>query len=198
MSESPKRKDSAAPPSREKRNVQEVRLEIRNYIRNERDTILKKWMALKESIASEDVRREQFYARKFKEDTKALPMNVLKFIGSLKKAVRATMRHKGGTPYSIIRSMFIYWDADKSGYIDGHELQSCMKSLGVKVSLQDCLEIVRYYKPPNLHVDEMDYHELLKDIQRGEPTIIAFVTQAEVAPPPPPPTPAMLMSELCV
>lgn len=178
MAESPKSPKKRG-EIREKRPVQEIRTEIRDYIRNERDTILKKWMALKESLTSEDVRREQFYQRKFKEDTKSLPMNVLKFIGSLKKAVRSTMRHKGGTPYSIVRSMFIYWDADKSGNIDAQELHSCMKSLGVKVSLEECLEIVRYYKAPTQHLDEMDYQELLKDIQRGEPSIIAFVSQSE-------------------
>lgn len=164
---------------REKKPVQEIRAEIRDYIKNERDTVLKKWMALKESLNSEDARREQFYNRKFKEDTKSLPMNVLKFIGSLKKAVRSTMRHKGGTPYSIIRSMFIYWDADKSGNIDAHELQSCMKSLGVKVTLEECREIVNYYRPAERPGEEMDYQELLQDIQRGEPSIIAFVSQKE-------------------
>lgn len=167
------------PSLAEKRPVQEVRLEIRNYIRNERDTILKKWMALKESIHSEDVRREQFYRKKFVQDTKSLPVNVLKFLGTLKKAVRSTMRHKGGTPYSIVRAMFIYWDADKSGMIDCNELHSCMKSLGVKVTLDECREIIHYYRPQGSTLEEMNYQELLQDIQSGEPSLIAFVTQSE-------------------
>jgi Ca2+-binding EF-hand superfamily protein len=170
-----------------KRPVQEVRTEIRSYIRNERDTVLKRWMALKETIHSEDIRRDQFYQRKFVEDTKALPLNVLKFIGTLKKAVRATIRDKGGTAYSIIRALFIYWDADRSGLISANELLACMRSLGVKISLDECTEIVLYYKPKATAAQqqstaiEMDYRELLLDIQRGEPTLIQFVTQEEDA-----------------
>lgn len=129
----------------EKKPVAEIRNDIRKYIRDERDTILKKWLALKESIKSEDYRKEQFDIRRFKQETKSLPMNVLKFIGTLKKAVRNTMRYKGGTAYSIIRAMFLYWDADKSGRISAQELLACMKSLGVRVHLNECKEIVGYY-----------------------------------------------------
>ena len=171
----PKKKSGEIP---EKKPVQEVRAEIRSYIRNERDTILKKWLALKESIRSEDNRRSQFLDKKLKQDTKSLPMNILKFIGTLKKSVRHTMRYKGGTPYSIIRSLFLYWDADKSGRISADELVQCMQSLGVKVSYEECEEIVRYYAGLDLS-GEMDYRELLQDILVGEPSVIAFVTQHE-------------------
>ncbi len=167
-----------------KRPVQEVRAEIRHYIRNERDTVSKKWMALKETIHSEDYRRDQFFQKKFIEDTKSLPINVLKFIGTVKKAVRATMRDKGGTPYSIVRSLFIYWDADRSGLVSSNELLACMKSLGVKISMEECLEIVTYYRPKQHTVSrssepEMDYRELLSDIQRGEPTIVQMVSHED-------------------
>lgn len=162
---------------RVKKPSTEVRQEIREYIRNERDTILKKWMALKESIASEDRRREEFFRKKEMEDTKSLPVNILKFIGTMKKAVRTTMRYKGGTPYSIIRSMFIYWDADKSGLISVDELYACMQSLGAKVSKRECEEIVQFYRVPG--ETEMDYRELLQDVLSGEPSLLAFVTVEE-------------------
>lgn len=162
---------------REKKAAAEVRQEVREYIRNERDTVLKKWMALKESIASEDVRREQFFKKKAIEETKSLPVNILKFIGTMKKAVRVTMRYTGGTPYSIVRSMFIYWDADKSGLISAQELLACMKHLGARVTLQECQDIVRFYQGQG--TTEMDYRELLADVQRDEPSIIAFVTTEE-------------------
>lgn len=100
---------------------QDKRLEIRGHIR-ERDTIQRKWLALAENIKAEDNRRDQFYRRKHVEDTKSIPINVVKFIGSLKKAVRKIMRYKGGTPYSIVRSLFIYWDAAKTGTINAEEL----------------------------------------------------------------------------
>jgi Ca2+-binding EF-hand superfamily protein len=88
------------------------------------------------------------------------------------------MRYKGGTPYSIIRQLFLYWDADKSGRISADELIQCMQSLGAKVSHAECEEIVKYYAGSDLS-GEMDYRELLQDILVGEPSVIAFVTQHE-------------------
>ena len=163
---------------RDKQAVQEIRQGIRSYIRDERDTILQKWLALKESIQSEDYRRSQFLNKKMKQDTKSLPMNVLKFIGTLKKGVRHTMRYKGGTAYSIIRGLFMYWDATKSGSLNAHDMVQCMQSLGAKVSLEECQEIVKYYANGEAS-GKMDYRELLQDIQLGEPSIIAFVSQHE-------------------
>jgi Ca2+-binding EF-hand superfamily protein len=170
------RKKTEEPP--EKRDVKEVRMEVRSYIRNERDTVMKKWMALKETLKSEDSRRNQFLDRRLREDTKSLPLNVMKFIGTLKKSVRHTMRYKGGTPYSIVRGLFLYWDADKSGKMSAAETFSVMKSLGAKVSLEECAEIVKYYSN-NDATGEMDYKVFLQDLQTGEPTIISFVTKQE-------------------
>ncbi len=50
-----------APGRPDNKNKLEVRADIISYIRNERDTVLKKWMALKENVASEDRQREKFY-----------------------------------------------------------------------------------------------------------------------------------------
>jgi Ca2+-binding EF-hand superfamily protein len=160
------------------KQMQDKRLDIRNQIR-ERDTVQRKWKALAENVQSEDNRRDEFWRRKTVEDTKSIPINVVKFIGSLKKSVRKIMRYKGGTPYSIVRNLFIYWDAAKTGTINSEELMHCMKSLGVKVTISECEEIVQYYRAPKQHNNEMDYHELLLDLQRGEPSIIAFVSQVE-------------------
>eukprot|EP00599_Poterioochromonas_sp_BG-1_P010913 CAMPEP_0173146930 /NCGR_PEP_ID=MMETSP1105-20130129/8785_1 /TAXON_ID=2985 /ORGANISM="Ochromonas sp., Strain BG-1" /LENGTH=706 /DNA_ID=CAMNT_0014061223 /DNA_START=27 /DNA_END=2147 /DNA_ORIENTATION=- len=158
---------------------QDKRVEIRHQIRD-RDTVQRKWLALAENIRAEDHRRDQFYKRKHLEDTKSIPLNVIKFIGSLKKAVRNIMRHKGGTPYSIVRSLFIYWDAAKTGTINSDELLQCMKSLGVRVTPAECGEIVQYYRASRVQGDvEMDYHHLLQDLQQGEPSVIAFVSEKE-------------------
>ena len=91
------------------------------------------------------------------------------------------MRNSGGTPYSIIRAMFVYWDADKSGMICDNELLSCMKSLGVKVTLKDCQDIVSYYqsKLSRNGKIEMNYQDFLKDLVKGEPTIIEYVTSKD-------------------
>ena len=153
----------------------EIRLDVRNYIQNDRDTVLRKWMALEEAVKSEDYRRENFYQRKLREDTRSLPVSIQKFIGTLKKAVRNTMRYKGGTPYSILRSMFLYWDADKSGEISSEELKGCMNSLGVRMSEADRDEVVEYYSTGGEGAQgeiEMNYAELLSDISLGEPNMI--------------------------
>ena len=111
-------------------------------------------------------------------ETKSLPINILKLIGSLKKSVRQTMRYKGGTPFSIIRDLFIYWDSDKSGEMSATELLDCMNSLGVIITLAECDEVVQFYNggTPN---GEMKYAELLKDIQEGEPTLIEYVSESQ-------------------
>ena len=62
---------------------------------------------------------------------RSLPLNVAKLIGSLKASVHKTMRNKGGTPFSIIREMFLYWDRENTGLADETVLTNCMKSLGV-------------------------------------------------------------------
>ena len=138
-------------------------------------------MALKEAIKSEDQRRLEFIAWKLKQDTRSLPLNIMKFIGSLKKSVRETIRHKGGTPYSIVRELFVYWDTDKTGQISAKELKRCMDSLGVIITLADCEEVVQYYSKSNVEGGEMYYNELLKDISYGEPSLIAYVSEKEEA-----------------
>ena len=43
------------------------------------------------------------------------------------------MRHKGGTPFSIVRDLFLYWDANKSGTMSSEELNRCLKSIGYNI-----------------------------------------------------------------
>ena len=64
-------------------------------------------MALKEAIKSEDNRRLEFIAWKLKQDTRSLPLNIIKFIGTLKKSVRETIRNKGGN-FSTDNSQYYY------------------------------------------------------------------------------------------
>jgi Ca2+-binding EF-hand superfamily protein len=156
----------------------EIRAEVRNYITQERDTVIKKWLALQEAVKLEDYRRDLYYKERLEKDTKMVPLTVRKFIGSLKKSVRKTMRDKGGTAYSIIRHMFIYWDTDKSGDISSNELQMITNSLGIKISLKDIDEVIAYYDNGK-NQNEMSYHELLKDIERGEPKMTEFIDESK-------------------
>ena len=61
------------------------REEIRNYIVNERDTIVKKWKCLGESIQAEDRRRENFFKKKTLADTRVLPDTIERFLRTLPK-----------------------------------------------------------------------------------------------------------------
>jgi hypothetical protein len=70
------------------------REEIKRYIKEERDTVLKKWMALEQQVSHEDHTRENFYATLQSNKTRDVPLTVQKFIGSLKKSVKDTMRYK--------------------------------------------------------------------------------------------------------
>ena len=161
------------------KDPKQLREEIRLKIRDDAGSFEKKQSILKESIKSEDHRRIEFIAWKLKQDTRTIPIKILKLIGSLKKAVRYTMRYKGGTPFSIIRELFIYWDSDKSGEISAVELNRCMKSLGVIISPEECEDIVMYYNKTNIPGGEMRYEELLKDLVVGEPSLIAYVSEKE-------------------
>ena len=161
-----------------KRTKKERIDKIRHYIHNERDSITLKWRSLEESLESEDNRRAQFVQRRIKEDSMILPLTIRKFIGSLRKAVRSTMRIKGGTPYSIIHNLFIYWDSQKTGNLSSKDLENAMNSLGIRVSESERQAIVAYYDSGHGN-HEMSYVQLLDDLQRGEPSVIEFVEKEE-------------------
>lgn len=110
------------------------------------------------------------------EKTRAVPIVVQKFIRTLKRSIRKTITNKGGTPHSIIRSMFLYWDADKSGELGQTELQACMNSLGVSIPPSDIAEVIRYYDSGK-GLGEMAYARLLTDISHDEPGFIENVVE---------------------
>ena len=124
---------------------EDIRNDIKLYIRNERDTILKKWMALDEAVHSEDYRREQFANRRAKLETKSIPLDVRKLIGNLKKAVHKIMIDKGGSPFSILRKMFLYWDSGHLGYLSEVDFKNCIKSLGIQIDDNKLHDIYMYY-----------------------------------------------------
>lgn len=155
------------PPSKP---APEIRADIRDYIKNERDTILRRWQSLQEALNSENRIRDEFVNKIEATKLKTLPPVISKFIRTLKRAVRKTMVVKGGTPFSIIRSMFLYWDKDKSGELGDDELECCMNSLGVKIEKNDREAIIRHYDSGK-GTGEMAYSELLEDIKLEEPTL---------------------------
>jgi Ca2+-binding EF-hand superfamily protein len=152
----------------------EIRTDTRDYIKNERDTILQRWRALEESCKSEDRQRIISNDENHKSKVHYTPLSILKFIGTLRKAVKLKVMYQGGTTYSIIRELFLYWDKDKSNEISAQELKMCMDSLGVKMTAQDREEIIAYYDSGK-GTKEMNYLKLMKDITRGEPSVVEFI-----------------------
>ena len=117
----------------------EIRADIKNYIRNERDTILMKWRCLEESVASHDRHKEVFHARQQRANAKVIPVNITKFINTLRRKVRKTIQEKGhGTPYSIVRALFLYWARRREQQMiwapDIEAAKKCMNSLGVTMT----------------------------------------------------------------
>ena len=147
------------------------REEVRNYIVNERDTIVKKWRCLEESIQAEDRRRENFFKKKATADTRILPDTIDRFLRTLKKSLGKTMREKGGTPYSIVRNMFIYWDSAKMGLLSGADLSRCLDALGVHLEADQISEIVKFYSDGK-GGELMGYNKLLQDLLVGEPSLV--------------------------
>jgi len=157
-------------------SAKEVRQSIRNYIQNERDTVLIRWRCLGESVRAEDNARDAFHYRRQRENAKSLPVNIQKFIGTLKRAVRKTMREKGGTPFSIVRALFMYWTSSIDGTLTSNDLKNCMNSLGVRMTDSEREEVVAYYDSGKGH-GEMSYAELLQDITHNEPTTIQMPSE---------------------
>lgn len=131
---------------------------------------------------TEEYLRNRFEARREEKLTNALPKEVSKFISTMKHSVRASMRNKGGTAFSVIRQMFLYWDRDRTGRVNAKDLGSCMSSLGIRISAEEIRAIIKHYnsKDATPGGDSMSYSELLQDVQSGEPSLLEYVVDDEV------------------
>jgi Ca2+-binding EF-hand superfamily protein len=129
-----------------------------------------------EVIKVEDRTRDKVaYAREL--NARPVPIVVQKLIKTLKTSVHKTMRKNGGTPFSIIRQMFLYWDREKTGYNNESVLTNCLLSLGVKIVKADIQAVVSYYSTgvSVTGVPQMSYMDLLRDVNKDEPTLTVFV-----------------------
>jgi Ca2+-binding EF-hand superfamily protein len=162
-------------PLTSKEAAMETRKDVITYIRNERDTAQVKWMQLTENMNTEDRKRDEFIAGRLKATHRTLPIQVKKLIGNLKRAVHKTMASVGGTPFSILRQLFIYWDRNNNGSLSFTDFSSALKSLQIEIPRQDLQDIFAFYAHSSGTNGRMGYHELLSDIQLGEPTILDFL-----------------------
>lgn len=153
-----------------------VRHSLRSHIRQDNDSIIKQWSRLREAIRIEDRTRDRF-EKESELNARVQPPAVKRLISTLKSSVHRTMRDQGGTPFSIIRSMFLYWDREKSGKTNERVLTDCLRSLGVRISCEDIRTVLEHYSQGAAHSGglEMNYVDLLRDVNRGEPTLTTFV-----------------------
>lgn len=158
-------------PKDSKETAKAIRDDIRNYIKNERDTVLKLTMALTETLKHEDKRRSNFLLREVQKKTREIPIPIQQFIKSLKQACKRKIVNKGGTPHSIIKQTFIYWDSGKKGELSAEALQKCVLSIGVRLSQNDVNEVMQFYAAsPGM----MAYSQLLEDVLNEEPGLMSI------------------------
>lgn len=167
-------------------NAVQLRQSLRDAIRNENESILIAWSRLKEKIRTEDRTRDRILAAQEK-GTREVPISVQKLIQTMKTNVHKIMRSKGGTPFSIIRQMFLYWDREKTGLISESVLRDCLVSLGVQISQSDIRDILHYYASFSSGGNNeslsgsvmMRYNDLLRDVSVGEAPLTTFIEPAQ-------------------
>jgi Ca2+-binding EF-hand superfamily protein len=169
---------SAPPKVDGKQRAVEQRHKIRDWIRNERDTVQMKWLVLQETCNSQDRNKERFERLQEVRRTRDLPLAVTKLIKTLKKNVRKEIRDVGGSAQSIIRNMCLYWDADCDGKLSFTELKKCINSLGADIADSDVRAIIDYYDK-GVGQGLLDYKTLLEDVAQGEPTLFEYVDNEE-------------------
>lgn len=153
-------------------SAMDIRLDVKNNIKH-RDNPLTRWKCLEETVASEDRRRREFNERAATSSLSSLPTTIQRFIRTLKQSVRVTMRHVGGTPFSIIRQMFLHWDADHKAALDETDLNRCLLSLGVRTTHEERKEVIKFYSD-KADRNMISYQLLLEDIKNGEPSMLEF------------------------
>lgn len=134
------------------------------------------FLLIKSSIRAEEYHRCRFDKQQVAKDSIVLPETVRKFISTIKYSVRNSMR-SGGTPFSILRSLFIYWDRERSGKVNDKDLFNCMQSLGVRsIQIEDIRDVISYYNRRAGKADsgQLEYGDLLNDVQAGEPSMLQF------------------------
>lgn len=150
-------------------------MDVKSNIKH-RENPLTRWKCLEETVASEDRRRKEFAERAISSKLSNLPQNIQRFIRTLKQSVRLTMRHHGGTPFSIIRNMFIHWDADHKTALNETDLNRCLLSLGVHTTHDERKDVIDHYSD-NTGRNMISYQLLLEDIKNGESSMLEFAAR---------------------
>ena len=93
------------------------------------------------------------------------PQLVTAYVQRMKALLRKRMRESGGAEASILRDVFLRWDAESSGLFAARALRGASRSLGLRLSAEEADAIVDYYDAHGK--GEMSYDELVADVTAG-------------------------------
>ncbi|GMI08514.1 hypothetical protein TrVE_jg6701 [Triparma verrucosa] len=131
----------------------------------------------REALQSSDAKRDPNSSGR----KKIMPRICELFLKKLQRNLKRIMREKGGTEFSILRTNFLNWDADKSGEIGTEEFRGAMSILGLKISESEARSIVDYY---DVEGDgEMKYQPLVEDIIKGTSHFLVHPSTERMATP---------------
>mmetsp|Transcript_18291 Transcript_18291/g.69311 ORF Transcript_18291/g.69311 Transcript_18291/m.69311 type:complete len:566 (-) Transcript_18291:315-2012(-) len=109
---------------------------------------------------------------------KEMPPLVQDFIRRMKALLLKKMRRDGGTEFSIVRQIFLKWDADQNGMLCAEELRGAARDFTLTLSRKEADVVVAYYTKEGS--DGMHYQELLEDLTRGTKHYLHHVDGGEV------------------
>lgn len=92
---------------------------------------------------------------------------------NLRKALDKRSKSGGGPAPSILREACLFWDADASGELNAREFRGAMARVGLLLSKDDALQVVRFYdrngKVGKYDDGEIHYKDLVDDVLRHVP-----------------------------
>jgi len=163
---------------------QEIKEYRREVLRVEQGNEKVRWAAFQEAQKREEVAALRFARKMAGYNKKTLPPTVEQFVLRLRKKVHQTMKKKGGTPLSVLRALFQFFDADNSGRLSYDELMRAMNKLGMPIDETLAKAVVEFYDKDKS--GEFAYKDLMENMDGAAPHFLQHpesVTSRGINPP---------------
>lgn len=150
----------------------------------------------------EDLEDEKLLSKLFTTRLSDQTPNVVveEFKLALRKALERKVLHGGGTVESCLREAFLFWDGDASGELDVQEFRGAMKRVGLDLSRDAALQVVRYYdrngEAGKYENGEIHYKDIIDDVSRGVDHFLAHPSSSRGVESSAPPIPGDLVRVL--
>ena len=127
------------------------------------------------SMDSRDAIKERFT---FENEKYAVqPPLIRQFIQAIRLSVMKRILREGGTPFSIVRQIFMHYDLNYSSALCATELIPAMrKGMGLVFTDAHAAEVLKFYNRDS--GGEMGYQILLKDIVNDFPSMLDFTASS--------------------